>query len=378
MVFRLYKTRIKCLCRDYDTLFWSFGFPVLLAMFFYMGFNNLGSGESIKTIPVAVVTESGASGEFVDALKTARLTDNRNLFTVRTENLETSKAMLQNNKIAGYIVFSDTPVLYIKNNGIEQSILKACVDNYLRISRTAKNILSLYPGVGNNKFLKNLTDYKNYVTDEGARDRNPNYTLIYFYTLIGLACMFGTNWGFREMVDIQANQSAVGARINVSPIHKMKLLSCNLLAAFTLHFLSLLFLLIFLNKILGIDFGDRIGMILLTCAAGSLCGISLGAMVCVVVKANIKVRGAILNVIILGGGFLSGMIIVDIKYVIATKAPVVGYLNPSSLITDAFYCLYYYDGYGKVFQNIFMLCVLTVIFWVITYFEVRRREYASI
>ncbi len=378
MAFQLYKTRIKCLCRGYENIFWSFGFPLLLALFFYMGFNNLGSSESIDTIPVAVVTEDGTESDFIKELGSVQLTEDKKLFTVQSQTLAEAKLMLQNDKIAGYIVYTDSPVLYIKSNGIEQSIIKSYVDNYLHMSQTAKNIITLNPSVVNNNFVKVFTEYKDYIVDGGDEERDPDYTLIYFYTLIALTCMFGTNWGFREMVDIQANQSVVGARISVSPIHKMKLLLCNLLAAFTLHYISILFLLTFLNKVLRVDFGHRIGMILLTCMMGSFCGIALGAMICVVVKANVKVRGAILNVVVMGGGFLSGMMIVDIKYIIATKAPIIGYLNPSSLITDAFYCLYYYDGYERLFQNLFMLGILTFLFGAITYIEVRRREYASI
>ncbi|QHQ62808.1 ABC transporter permease [Anaerocolumna sedimenticola] len=303
MAFYLYRTRIKCLCRSYETIFWSFGFPILLSLFFYMGFNNLASHENIKTIPVAIVKESNADVEFIKTIINAHISNDKNLFMVEFQSLENAKVMLRDNKIAGYIVLNNKPALYFKNNGLEQSILKLLTDNYLQMSSTAKHISDLTPKAINDNFYKSITAYKDYIVDNRDEERNPDYTLIYFYTLIALACMFGTNWGFREMVDIQADQSAVGTRINITPVHKMKLLLCNILAAFTLHYLSILFLLTFLNKVLQIDFGHRIGMILLTGAFGSLCGISLGAMVCVFVKANVKVRGAILNAIVLGGGF---------------------------------------------------------------------------
>ncbi|MGB8450986.1 MAG: ABC transporter permease [Anaerocolumna sp.] len=377
MAFQLYKTRIKCLCRGYETIFWSFGFPLLLAMFFYLGFNNLGGSNSIDTIPVAIVTGGSTESNFINALKSAQITEDKKLFKVQSQTLNVAGLMLQNDKIAGYIVYNKAPVLYIKNGGIEQSVIKSFVDNYLQMSHTTVNITALNPDLVNN-IAKITAKYKGYIVEGGDKDRNPDYTLIYFYSLIALTCMFGTNWGFREMVDIQANQSSIAARINVSPIHKMKLLFCNLLAAFTIHYISILFLLTFLNKVLRVDLGHRPGMILLTCMFGSFCGIALGAMICVVVKANVKVRGSILNVVLMGGAFLSGMMIVDIKYIIASKAPIIGYLNPSSLITDAFYCLYYYDSYGRLFQDLFMLGILTFIFSVITYFEIRRREYASI
>ncbi len=378
MFFRLYKTRIKCLCKNYEIIFWSFGFPILLAIFFYMGFSNLSSGENLDTIPIAVVMEESGVDQFLLGLNAAEISEGKKMFDVQSCTLERAEDLLDNSKIAGYIVYKEKPTLYVKENGIQQTIIKSFIDSYERLSQTAENIITLDPNAVNNGLLEELANHQNYVVDGGENGKKPNFTLVYFYSLIALTCMFGTSWGFREMIDIQADQSAIGARISVAPIHKMKLLICNLLAAFTLHFISIMILLAFLDRVLKIQFGGRLGMILLTCLLGSLCGISLGAMVCVTVKANVKVRGVILNVIIMGGGFLSGMMIVEMKYLIATKAPIIGFLNPSSLITDAFYCLYYYNGYGRFFINLCMLGILTIIFSVITYLNIRRREYASI
>jgi ABC-2 type transport system permease protein len=344
-------------------------------MFFYMGFGNLGNDKNIDTIPVAVVTEDS---NFADIMADVELKEGKKLFAVQVKSLEEAKELLNNNQIEGYIIDTDTPELYIKESGINQSIMKAFTDNYLHMSQTANSISALKQKAADGNFLKEFSYYKNYLVDGSDKERNPEVTLIYFYTLIALACMFGTNWGFREMIDIQANQSMVGARINVSPIHKIKLLFINFMAAFTLHYISILFLLFFLNKVLGIDFGNKIGFILLTALLGSLCGISLGAMICVVVKANVKVRSAILNAVVIGGGVLSGMVAVNVKYLIAAKAPILSYINPASLITDAFYCLYYYEGYERLFQNLYVLGILTLLFGVVTYYEVRRREYASI
>lgn len=378
MMFRLYKMRIKCLCRNYDTIFWSFGFPLLLAVFFYMGFGNLAQSDNINSIPVAVVSEENSSSELVRVMKAVEITEGKKLFLVHSQTLSKAREMLFNEEIDGYVVEKEEPVLYINDNGIRQSVMKAFIDSYLHLSHTVNNIETMDQKAINNNFNGVLNDYKDYVVNGSDRERNPDFTLIYFYTVIALTCMFGSNWGFREMVDIQANQSILAARINVSPIHKMRLMACNLLAAFTLHYISILFLLLFLNKVLGVEFGNRIGMILITSMIGSLCGITLGAMVCVVVKANDKVRSAILNVVVIGGGFLSGMVIADMKYIIAVHAPIIAYINPSSLITDAFYCLYYYDSYQRLYRNLLILSLITIVFAAVTYHEIRRKEYASI
>lgn len=378
MFFYLYKTRIKCLCRSYDTLFWSYGFPIMLAIFFYMGFYNLSSNESLDTIPIAIVEGEVTDISLLSIMETIKISDNKYLFEIQRTNLSKSKELLDMDKIAGYILFNEEPTLIVKHSGLEETIIKSVLDSYKQMSQTAKNIMIMNPGTVYQDIQKEFQYLKNYIVDGGNTSQKPDYTLVYFYTLIALTCLFGTNWGFREMLDIQADQSNVGARINITPVHKLNLLLCNLAAAFTLHFISILFLFTFLVRVLRIDFTNDLARILTLCLLGSICGISLGAMVCVTVKANVKVRSAILNVIVMGGGFLSGMMIVDMKYIISTKAPIVSYLNPANLITDALYSLYYYDDFAKYNLNLLMLGILTVLFCGITYLSIRRREYASI
>lgn len=377
-MFRLYKMRIKCLCRNYNTIFWSLGFPLLLAGFFYMGFGNLSDNDHINSISVAVIMDENTESNLVRTMKAVEITEGKKLFLVHTQSLSKAQEMLLKEEIEGYIIDNDNPVLYINSNGIRQSIIKAFIDNYLHLSHTVKSNEVLDQKAINHKFNSIIDDYKNYVVDGSDRKRNPDFTLIYFYTVIALTCMYGSNWGFQEMVNIQANKSVLAARINVSPVHKMKLLASNLLAAFTLHYISILFMLLFLNKVLGIEFGNRIGMILITSMIGSLCGITLGTMVCVAVKANDKVRSAILNVVVIGGGIFSGMVMADMKYYIEVHAPIIAYINPFNLITDAFYCLYYYESNLRLYRNLLILCLITIVFAAVTYHEIRRKEYASI
>jgi ABC-2 type transport system permease protein len=350
----------------------------MLAVFFYMGFYNLSSGENLDTIPIAIVEGETTDSTLVSIMETIKISDDKHLFDFQRTNLLKSKELLENDKIAGYLLFDTEPTLIVKHSGLEETIIKSILDSYKQMSQTARNIMTMNPDPVNQDIMKELNYVKNFVVDGGNSSKKPDYTLVYFYTLIALTCLFGTNWGFREILDIQADQSNVGARINVTPVHKLRLLLCNLAAAFTLHFISVLFLLAFLVKVLRIDFTNDFFRILLLCLLGSLCGIALGAMVCVTVKANVKVRSAILNVIVMGGGFLSGMMIVDMKYIISTKAPIISYLNPANLITDAIYCLYYYDDYTKYNFNLIMLGILSIVFCGITYLNIRRREYASI
>lgn len=378
MFFKLYRTRIKCLLKDKENIFWSFGFPIILSLFFYMAFNNIGSSENLDTIPIAVIQNQSMDKEAVEVLESLKIDENKRMFQIQTVNLNTAKDLLKNDKIKAYVELSTDTTFYIKENGFEQTILKSVLDSYLQKKQMVNNIVSTNPDAINKGLIQEVSKNINYVKDGEKNEKSPDYTIIYFYTLIALSCMFGCNWGFNEIVNIQADQSSIGARINVAPIRKIKLLFSNLFAAFSLHYLSVLFLIGFLKFILKIKFGDNLGIVLLTSVIGSLCGISFGAFISVIVKTNLKVREAILTAFTIGSGFLAGMIVADMKYIIATKAPVIGYLNPASLITDIFYSLYYDDGYSRITINLCMLMLLTIIFWCITYIKIRRKEYASI
>lgn len=377
MYYRFFKIRLKCLIRDYDILFRSFAFPILLSLFFYFGFYNLSQGEEIATIPIAVVENTNSSNDLIQIMESARIDENTPLFQMKRVTRAKAESLLRNKDIEGIIINTEEPELMVNASGYDQTIIKSFLDDYLQSMQTIKQAGNLNKQLSQEDLLKVLTSNKNYIID-GSTGSGPDNTLIYFYTLIALACMFGSSYGFRDMRDIQANQSSVAARLAVAPVHKLKLLLCNLAASFTLHFFSVLLLLIFLNKVLMINFGGEALRMIAICLLGSLCGIAFGAMVCVSVKANIKVRSAIMYIVVLGGGFLSGMVIVDMKYIISKNIPILGYLNPSNLITDAFYSLYFYDGYDRYQLNLFLLVLLTGIFTAVTYFEVRRRDYASI
>lgn len=375
MTLNLYKLRIRCLLRNYDNLFWSFAFPLLLSLFFYMGYGKLLGGEKTYSIPVAVVSNKSDT-RFIQYMKNAELSNGKKLFLVHIKPQSQAREMLQKGEIDGYIVENGHIELYMKNNGINQSIIQSFVDNYLYL-RTVLNHIS---AVNEKDIIKNMEDifseYKDYVRKDN--DEKGDYVVIFYYSIIALTCMFGAFWGFQEMTYIQANQSVVASRVNVSPVRKIRLVLCDFLAVFTLHYFSVIFFIFFSHYILDIPYGNRIDMVLVIGLLGSLSGISFGAMICVAVKVNAKVRMAIINVVVIVGGFLSGMVIVDMKYIIAEHFPLIAYINPSGLITDALYCLYYYDSYPRLFTDLLILFLMTVLFCCVTYHEIRRKEYASI
>lgn len=379
MFAHIFKNRLKCLLHDKVTVFWTLLFPLVLAVFFNMAFSNLNSAETFKPISIAVVdnTQYQQNNDFKTILtKTSSGSDRT--FNLTTTTKENADQLLDDNKIVGYINVGQEIKLVVKNSGLEQSIIKSFLDSYRQTSSAVTSMITANPAVVQGGLLSDIGSRQDFTKQVSGSSAKPDNTLNYFYSLIAMACLYGSFWGMREVTDIQANLSTRAARINMAPVHKLKVFLSSISAALVLHFAELLVLLAFLLYGLKIDFGQKTGFVLLTTFVGSITGISLGALVSAIVKKNEGLKVAVVLGVSMLGSFLSGMMYQDIKYLIAKNVPVLSYLNPVNLLTDAFYSLYYYDTYSRYFLNLGILGLFILLFGTITYLIIRRQKYASL
>lgn len=376
MIVIMYFKRLKCLFRRKENIFWSAMFPIFLSFVFSLAFSNVDKVEKYETIDIAIVTDT-VNSQILNTAKDVTFSGNDKMFYVHQTSEEQAKEMLKEGDISGYIVEEDGIQLYLSGSNMDTTILKSFVDHYLQTMKSIENVAKTNPEKVQ-ILIDNSMKNTEYINDLNKTSRTPKWTVIYYYALLSLGCLYGANFGINEISDIQANKSAKAARINVAPIHKLKLLICNLCAAITVQVLCILVALGFMTKVLNINFGERVGYVILTCVVGSICGVFFGAMLRAAIKKNEKTVEAITNSVVLFLSFLSGLMDPTVKYIVADKVPFLAKVNPSTLITDSFYCLYYYDSMDKYWINIISMVVLTAIFAGITYLVTRRRQYASI
>ncbi|TAH68891.1 MAG: ABC transporter permease [Anaerolineaceae bacterium] len=390
MVFQLYKSRLKCLFRNKENIFWSYVFPIALATLYYFAFTNLFSSNDLDTINIAYVEDVHAHSVHAhsvqdentmdplkDVLEAAEISEELPLFNVRYYNIEEASNALEEDEIIAYIVSGVEPKVYVNRNGLSQTIVKSFMDSYNRAAYTIQSILIKQPDALNHGLLDDVMDYKSFTT-EVKNGVKPDVILVYYYALMAFCCLLAANWGLDEVVNIQGNRSNRGARINVSPIHKMKLLLINMLAAFTAHAGSIVLMLLYMIKVLDINFGDNLPQLILACFIGDIIGLFIGATIGAWVNKSSSVQGAISTSIVMVGSFLSGMMFVDMKYLIAKNAPILSYINPVNLVSDSFYSLYYYDNFERFYMNITILVIMAVVLGVASYLGLRRKTYASI
>jgi len=378
MFAQIFINRLKCLLRNRETVFWTVAFPLVLSVFFNLAFSNLDKSETFNPVNVAVVNDENYQNNifFKAALNEVSKGDDR-LFNLMEVTEEEAERLLSSNSIDGYITVGSSLKLIVGKSGINQNIIKSFIDNYLHTFSTVNNILVKNPA-GSRALFENLSQRVSYTREVSPSSAAPNNVLNYFYTLIAMACFYGCFWGMREITDIQADLSSLAARINTAPVHKMKAFIYSLCASLLIHLVEMAILLSFLRFVLNVDFGSRTGYVILTVILGSIAGLSFGAFVSALVKKSEGFKIGIMIGATMIGSFLAGMMYQNMKYIVAKKVPLLSYLNPVNLLTDAFYCLYYYDTLKRYAINMGLLTIFIIVFWTGTYLVIRRRKYASI
>jgi ABC-2 type transport system permease protein len=359
-------------------------FPILLATLFNMAFSNLSSAETFSEIKIGIVKDADykKNTDFIKAIEYVSISndnsDKNDLFDIKYTSKEEAQNLLEDSKIEGYIYFDNKINLVVKESGINQTIIKNFIDDFKQTTSTIETIISKDPSSIQNGLLDSVSDRTNYLKEVSISKSSPNTVVNYFYTLIGMACLYGSFLGIKEVTALQADLSPQGARVNMAPTHKLKVFMASMFAATTVQLVEIFILIGYLDFILKIDFGNQLGYIALTCLVGTITGVTFGTLIASVVKKGEGLKIAILVIFTNTMSFLAGMMYDKMKYIINKNAPILGYLNPANLIADSFYSLYYYNTHTQFFTNIALLCGFSVVFSIITYLVLRREKYASL
>lgn len=380
MFIHLFKYKLKMAIRPTQELFWTLCFPILLGTMFFIAFGNiLAANENFEIIPVSVVNESGAPSEFTSVLdELAASGENQLLELVPASDLSEAKDLLKNAKISGIITIGETPALIVKENGINQSILKAVLDQYQQISSTIKNAATTNPeaiqSIVSTLSSSISTNKEILLTDE----TNTDCMTWYYFALISMTCLYGGLLGLKCALSIQANLSSLAMRRSISPTHKLKLILADYTSAVCIQFASLVILICYLVFVLGINFGNKLGLTFVTAFVGSIIGVANGVFIGSLGKKSENFKSAVLLGITMLCCFLGGLMDCTMRYKIEDVFPLFNRINPSALISDALYSLSIYDNYDRYLSNMLILIVMSIVMCLISYLIVRREKYASL
>ena len=372
--------RLKCLARDRELVFWTLSFPLILATMFHFAFDQLmGRQEAFSPIGVAVVASDSYQQNitFRQALGAISEPGESQLIELTVTDEREAFRLLEDGAVAGVITVGDSVGLTVSQSGIEQSILKAVLDEYAHRYATVTGILRANPAVAGG-LIRELRQTRSYTQQISFSSAEPDTTLNFFYALIAMTCLYGGFWGLRNTTDMQADLSPQGARRSAAPTHKLGVVLYDLAAALTISLAEVMVLLAYLMLVLRVSFGNEVWYVLLTSLVGCIAGVSLGAFIGTYVRKSEGAKTGILIGTSMTMSLLAGLMIDTMKDMIARKAPVLSYINPAALITDAFYSLYIFESHRRFFLNIGLLLLISSSMCILSFLRLRRDRYAGL
>ncbi len=357
-----------------------------------MAFSNIENSEKLEIIDIAIINDKNFEENQVLKSAFEELSKEENedrLFNIKYVNEEEARDLLNNDKITGYLeIKENNPKIVVKQSGINETILKYVTEEITQNTNIIKD-LSVKEIIDKKLTGNTNIDYEKIYEDilkkiekevdfKNISNSNLSYTMIEFYTLIAMACLYGGILGMVAINQNLANMSNKGKRISVGPVNKLKIIFSSVLASYIVQLVGLAILFLYTVFVLKVDYGNNLPLIILLGMIGSLAGLSMGLMIGACIKTNENAKTGILISVTMLGCFLSGMMGITMKYIVDTNAPIINKINPASMITDGFYSLYYYDTLDRYFFNISSLLIFSAVMILLSFISLRRQKYDSI
>ena len=388
-----FKYSLKTLFKNKMLIFWTFAFPIILGTFFNMAFADVINKEKLSIIDIAIIDNEDYQNNKIFKTAFESLSDENSedqMFNTKLLDEEKAKEMLNKEEIVGYLKMQgNDPKLVFQKNGVNQTIFKYVVEEIVQRSSIVENI--------SKDEIKKQIEQGNFAVDaesivkrvinetsnteiefENTANKNLNYMMIEFYTLIAMTCLYGGILGMVAINQTLPNMSNKGKRVAVAPTKKGTIILSSLLAGYVAQLLGLVILFAYTIFALKVDYGEHTGLVILLAMIGSLTGLSMGVAVGTLSKKSEGAKSGILIAITMTGCFFAGMMGVTLKYVIDKGMPIINKINPANMITDGFYSLYYYNTLDRFLFNVASLGVLCVVLITISFLSLRRQKYDSI
>lgn len=335
--------------RDKSFIFWSLLYPVIMAIFFYTAFSGIMDMD-FKNIEVGIEEENPIRPVFesIDILNINIIPEKDSIDKLNTGDIE------------GFI--DNNLNLSVKESGINQTIIKEILDQIKQMGEL-------------NVSFERFDFETNYVID---RNQKANSIIILFYSLIGMVSIYGVFPGIEIATTIQANLSNVAKRMNISPLRKGEFLFSGVIISLLLNIASNMLLLLFITYVLKIKLLIDIGPSALLIFVGNLFGITFGILVGVSNKLKLNAKIILSIAITLVLSFFSGMMNPEIKVMIDKSFPIIGKLNPISIITNNLYRINLLGNTNGLDIGIYTLLGWIAVLNLISYGFLRRKTYDSI
>lgn len=405
---------LKILFKNRMLIFWTYAFPIILGLLFSLAFSDIEKNEMMDIIPIAIVEKetegenlenATSEGEEIcdsweegiqtnqilkEALNTLSEKGENQLFRTEYLSLEQAKQQLEKEKIIGYLVLSEEePKVVVRKSGIDETVFGQVVSQVLQETRMIASITekAVQKEIEAGNFQVDVealaekalaSTQQQEITLKDISSEHLSYTMIEYYTLIAMTCLYSSMLGMFAINNVLANMSRKGMRVSVSPARKGSLILSSMCASYVVQLIGLLILFLFTILVMKVDYGTNLWGIGLLALVGSLAGLSMGVAVSALIKAGENTKTGIIISITMLGCFLSGMMGITMKYIVDKNLPILNKINPAGMITDGFYSLYYYETLDRFWWNVGSLLVFSLLMFGISFRALKKQVYEQL
>ena len=384
MFLNVFVNRFKIVLRSVDAILWSLAFALALGTLFYFAFKSIYKNAMNVTVDVAVVEgeELYESGSIGNMLKELTYEDGTKILNIKNVDMEKARKLrdAKEPEVSGIIDLREMSdiKLIVNESGLEASMLGGIVSVLRQYSSIIVETIKSNPANINTVVKSFDSEVKGLVKSEPITGDNKDPYVTYFYNLIAMMAVMASMSGVAIPESCQANQSEVGKRVDCSPVNRVLYELSGLLSAAIIKISITVIGLCYFIFVLKIDFGGDLPYIFMTAILATLLGLSLGFFIGHIGSFSKKTRENILTTVVVAGGFLSGLMVANIKSLIEVKRPIINRIKPSAVISDAFYTLNMYGVSDRFYHSIIYIVGLTVVFIVAGLIMSRRKSYASL
>lgn len=390
-------TTIKVLIRDKTVLMWAIAFPLVLTTLFYAMFSNLDENYKLDPFDVIIVEDEHYTDAevFVDTIEALASSDANEgsalIIPTYVDNESEAKEALEAGEYKGYIMVDEEgkpsytmdPRQNDRLGSPAQTIIVNVLDTYTQRSELFAELLKEDPSLFTNKdFLESLSDNaeESFTQRVSVTANPPSDSQRYFYAVLAFSTIMMSTFALTTIDALLANTSFLGARRSLGGQSKVRTILPSMAAAWLLSFICVLIGFAYLRFVFGISFGGKEPAVILTLAISTLCATFFGAFLGSLPLPS----GAKSGLVAFSSCFLSlfaglfGPFSQDLGDMVARDLPWLSACNPVRQVSEAFYSLYYYDGYEQLAGNLTNLLIFCIVFFVATTLIVRRQRYASL
>jgi ABC-2 type transport system permease protein len=250
---------IKSSLRVRDLLFWLILFPIILGTFFKIAFGDLYEKQTkVSAIPTAVV-ETADNAIFRSAVDSVSEGSEPLL---KAEYLSEDEALrkLKSGDIKGIIYSGDRITLTVSGDGVEQSVLKLFIEQYMIREKIITEAAANDPAKAQ-AVIAALSEEITASEEEPLTEGNTDFYIQYFYNLIAMVAMYGSITGLHVAMSQQANLSELGARKSCSATPKSVVILASLTGTWIVQSICMVICVSYTAFVLKVDYGSRLPLV---------------------------------------------------------------------------------------------------------------------